>query len=49
MLVISGFMELHHHGHNYLLSCSAANSKAVLKEKPYLQDMLGTLNDQMIF
>ena len=33
----------------YDASCCAAKSKAVLKEKPYLQDMIGTLKDHMIF
>jgi hypothetical protein len=28
-------------------SCSAAKGKAVIKEKPYLQDMLGTLREQL--
>ena len=31
----------------YDASCCATKSKAVLNEKPYLQDMLGTLKDQM--
>ena len=31
----------------YDASCSAAKGKAVIKEKPYLQDMLGTLKDHM--
>ena len=31
----------------YDASCSAAKSKAVLKDKPYLQDMLGTLKGHM--
>ena len=31
----------------YDASCSATKGKAVIKETPYLQDMLGTLKDQM--
>ena len=28
-------------------SCSAAEGKAVINERPYLQDMLGSLQDHM--
>ena len=35
------------HDFAYDASCCAAKSKAVIKEKPYLQDMFGALKGQM--